>query len=351
MKMPAPPRMESKDLHRRKEFAQEGMNGPSNSSANKAHPPMAPPPAPRQQPQQPASRPSEGQPKPVPSTSTISTRAHPSNNFTTVPSTNSAGPSKPKLPPVPTFTLERTETDESLYTFGSDDDSMFTDFSLEAIGAAELGTDAQVQGIDFTDRSRTLPSAASKNLDPAPRTVSIANLSAGQNGRAHRKMSEETKNKILEGLLESDASPPTPKPASNTKGTIPQGLLGYEPQTSVQKPGNRKINKGLIDSPLAPKAGPSIVTATAMQSLKPRASSGGGFAIPPGVSRPQRTSYPSLPLQATQHLYGRKIGNEIGLGIKRTSDMTELSAPPGARSILGDLEVERDGSVKRPRLS
>ena len=358
MKMPVPPKMEPKDLHRRKEFAEGGAAGPNT---HKTHPPMAPP-APRQQPQPPAPRPTEAQPKPIPAASTIP-RAPTSNNSTTVTSNTSAGPSKPKPPVVPAFTLERTGTDESLYTFGSDDDSMFADFSIEAADAAELDTDPRLQGVDFTDRSRTLPTA-STTFDPAPRSVppsaavSAANLSAAQNGRAHRKMSDETKSKILEGLLDSESSSSAPKPANETKGKILAGLLDSESQTSMSKPGNQKTNKileGLLDSPPAPKASPSTVAAIVTQSLKPRASSGGGFVIPPGVSRPQRTSYPPLPPQTTQHLYGRKTGNEIGLGSKRTAEMSRMTelgvASSGARSILGDLEVGRDGSVKRPRLS
>jgi hypothetical protein len=63
------------------------------------------------------------------------------NSSTTVTSNTSVGPSKPKSPAVPAFTLERSETDELLYIFGSDDDSMLADFSTEAADIAELDTD------------------------------------------------------------------------------------------------------------------------------------------------------------------------------------------------------------------
>jgi hypothetical protein len=78
--------------------------------------------------------------------------------------------------------------------------------------------------------------------------------------------------------------------------------------------------------------------------------------IPPGVTRPQRGAADGQ----SAHPAGR--GTD-GLGLKRTAasmypygnvvDKPERIGhlSHGSRAVLGDLEVQRDGSVKRPRLS
>jgi hypothetical protein len=78
--------------------------------------------------------------------------------------------------------------------------------------------------------------------------------------------------------------------------------------------------------------------------------------IPPGVTRPQRGAGDGQ----LAHPAGR--GTD-GLGLKRTAasmypygngvDKSERTSHSNhdSRAVLGDLEVQRDGSVKRPRLS
>ena len=352
--------MEAKDLHRRKEFA-ETNQGASTSGSNTSHPPMAPPPVPVRPVQQsvaPASRsndPPKSEPMSLAAQRIANALAEPSQK----PSTVSPPPSRPITTAPPNAiprpshskktaeiaTIKRTSTDEALYTFGSDDDSMFADLSFNAAdfeaGAENAEqtadfTDHSIGGVDFSDRSRLFPSAA-PTFDPAPRPVlpSVAVVQNVQSLRTGgpRKMSTETKNKILEGLLDSE-----PHAAAATPATI-----------------SPPVNVGLANP-----------TSTTTPSAK-RSSSGGGFAIPPGISRPQRASYPAAPVGlentklmgevgSTSHLPSNRDASTSGLGSKRTSEAVGLSPFSGggiasARSVLGELEIGRDGSVKRPRLS
>ncbi|KIM25570.1 hypothetical protein M408DRAFT_208523 [Serendipita vermifera MAFF 305830] len=367
MKMPPPPKMEAKDLHRRKEFAE----GTSDASSSRTHPPMAPPPIPTRPAQQspplpPPANSNHNNTKPLPNPPMTSAAQRISDALTNPSPSTSAptpiiappttapnaipGPSRPSSTTSESKVIQRTGTDESLYTFGSDDDSMFADFSFNAadleIGAENADdtsaiefTEHSIGGIDFTDRSRRLPSAA-PTFDPAPRSV-MPSAAVAQNVQTPqnvpnalvgvRRTNTGTKSKILEGLLDSSPSSAAPVP------------------TTVRVPNT------------------TTTTTVTTSTQSKRASSGGGFAIPPGVSRPQRASYPppnavptstksSNGTSSLSHLPPNREASSAGLGEKRKSEVAGLAggAPGGissARNVLGELEVSYDGSVKRPRLS
>ncbi|CAG7848715.1 DNA repair and recombination protein radC AltName: Full=RAD52 homolog [Serendipita indica DSM 11827] len=287
MKAPAPPKLGQQDLHRRKEFVETS----TAAGLSNQHPPLAPPPVPCPKPQIPVRHPQNPSPQPVASTSKAAAQIPAASN------------------------IKRAPTDESLYAMGSDDDSMFTELSMD-----------ECSGINFADRSRIHSTSSVSTFDPAPRAVpSSAAVKAA----------------------------PAPAPASSNP------VADVKPSTLAVRPNTASSSKQPMESSSAASKGLEtknnilaglLEIGPLSQSIFPsqppkRPSSGGGFVIPPGVTRPQR------PASAQRVQEQRPIS---GIGSKRlAADAFKPSAnlASSARSALSELEVENDGSVKRPRLN
>ncbi|PVF96443.1 hypothetical protein CPB86DRAFT_761997 [Serendipita vermifera] len=334
MKMKVPPtKFEPADLHRRKEFAGESSNAvPKRPTASTSNPPrtsMPPPPPPTRTPQNNTIRPG-------PSTS---------NNTAASTSSTINKPSAPASVAARTpDSMKREGTDESLYVFGSDDDAIFEGFSVgDETGSTILNLDQLSERSIVQEKRSAVPSVTTNTAQTKPSATTSSSVlppdaksgpsnettwpapgpsKPGTSAPSTRTKSNDMRNSILAGLKDSDLPTPSLPPSVKAEPTAAR--------------------------PSAP-----------VPSATPRTSSGGGFNIPPGTVRPQRGTT-DQPAGSSSHSTTRAVD---GLGLKRTAASMDPygsnsgkserghNIADGTRAVLRELDVQRDGSVKRPRLS